>query len=259
MPRSMWDLTRGQTHTACIWSWVLTTGPPGNSFQVFILYCRVDVWFKKLCEFQVKQSDLVTYIYIFFLFQILFLCRLLQIIELSSLCYNQQYVLVDYYYILYYIYYIYIKSVNYTTIYLLYYIYMLSVILHCYISVWGFPVAQLVKNLPAMQETRVQSLGRENPLEKGMATHSSFLAWRIPWTEEPCGLQSTGLQRVRHGWVTNTHVYLLYYICMYIYMLSIILHYYICFIYSGVYTFEKIVWHYQLNGHESEQNPRIWW
>ena len=60
------------------------------------------------------------------------------------------------------------------------------------------PVAQAVKNLPAMQETRVQSLGREDPLEKGMATHSSILAWEIPWTEEPGRLQSMGWQRVRH-------------------------------------------------------------
>ena len=60
------------------------------------------------------------------------------------------------------------------------------------------PVAQTVKNLPARQETRVSSLGREDPLEKEMATHSSTLAWRIPWTEEPGGLQSMGLQRVRH-------------------------------------------------------------
>ena len=59
-------------------------------------------------------------------------------------------------------------------------------------------VAQLVKNLPAMQETRVPSLGREDPLVKEMATHSSILAWRIPWTEEPGGLQSTGSQRVGH-------------------------------------------------------------
>ena len=60
-------------------------------------------------------------------------------------------------------------------------------------------VAQMVKNLPAMQETWVQSLGRENPLEKGIATHSSILAWRIPWTEEPGGLQSVGSQRVGHN------------------------------------------------------------
>ena len=57
-------------------------------------------------------------------------------------------------------------------------------------------VAQLVKNLPAVQETRVQSLGQEDPLEKEMANHSSILAWRIPWTEEPGGLESMGLQKV---------------------------------------------------------------
>ena len=60
-------------------------------------------------------------------------------------------------------------------------------------------IAQLVKDLPAMQENRVQSLGREDPLEKEMATHSSVLALRIPWTEEPGGLQSMGLQRVQHN------------------------------------------------------------
>ena len=54
----------------------------------------------------------------------------------------------------------------------------------------------MVKNGPAMQETRVQSLGQEDPLEKEMATHSSILAWRIPWTEEPGRLQSTGSQRI---------------------------------------------------------------
>ena len=56
-------------------------------------------------------------------------------------------------------------------------------------------VAQTVKNLPAMQEIQVRSLGWEDPLKKEMATHSSILAWEIPWTEEPGGLQSTGLQR----------------------------------------------------------------
>jgi len=61
------------------------------------------------------------------------------------------------------------------------------------------PRAQMVKNLPAMQETQVQSLGWEDSLEKGMATHSSILAWRIPWTEEPGGLQSMGSQRVGHN------------------------------------------------------------
>ena len=57
-------------------------------------------------------------------------------------------------------------------------------------------VAQLVKNPPAMQETQVQSLSREDPLEKKVATHSSHLAWRIPWTEEPGGIQSVGLQEL---------------------------------------------------------------
>ena len=59
-------------------------------------------------------------------------------------------------------------------------------------------IAQLIKNPPAAQETWVQSLGWEDPLEEGMATHSSTLAWRIPWTEEPCRLQSMGSHRVRH-------------------------------------------------------------
>ena len=60
-------------------------------------------------------------------------------------------------------------------------------------------VAQMVKNLPEMWETQVQSLGQEDPLEKGMATHSSILGWEIPWTEEPGGLQSMGSQRVGHS------------------------------------------------------------
>ena len=62
-------------------------------------------------------------------------------------------------------------------------------------SILEFPITQMVKNLPAMQETWVRSLGQEDPLEKGTATHSSILAWRIPWTEEPGGLQSAGSQR----------------------------------------------------------------
>ena len=70
---------------------------------------------------------------------------------------------------------------------------------------FAFPiVTQTVKNLPAMRETQVQSLGQADLLEKEMATHSSILAWRIPWTEEHGGLQSMGSQRVRHDWVTNT-------------------------------------------------------
>ena len=62
----------------------------------------------------------------------------------------------------------------------------------------AFLVAQMVKNLPAMWETWVQSLGCEDPLEEGIASHSSILAWRIPWTEEPGGLQSMGSQRIGH-------------------------------------------------------------
>ena len=56
-------------------------------------------------------------------------------------------------------------------------------------------VAQTVKNLPALQDAQVQSLSQEDPLEKGMATHSNILAWRIPWAEEPSGLQSMGVTR----------------------------------------------------------------
>ena len=67
----------------------------------------------------------------------------------------------------------------------------------------GSLVAQRVKHLPAEQETRVRSLGWENPLEKEMATHSSTLAWKIPWTEEPGRLQSMGSQRVRHNPATS--------------------------------------------------------
>ena len=65
-------------------------------------------------------------------------------------------------------------------------------------------MAQKVKNLPVIQETQVQSLGGEDPLEKGKATHSSILVWEIPWTEVPRGLQSMGLQRLRHNRATNT-------------------------------------------------------
>ena len=69
-------------------------------------------------------------------------------------------------------------------------------------------VAQMVKNLPSMQETQVQSLDWEDPLEKKMATRPSILAWEIPWTEEPGRLKSIGSQRVGHDWVTNTFTFL---------------------------------------------------
>ena len=65
-------------------------------------------------------------------------------------------------------------------------------------------MAQTVKNLPAVWETWVRSLGREDPLEKEMATHSGILAWETPWTEEPGGLQSTGLKMVGYDVATNT-------------------------------------------------------
>ena len=67
-------------------------------------------------------------------------------------------------------------------------------------------VAQTLERLPAVQETWVRSLGWEDPLEKEMATHSSILAWRIPWTEDPGRLQSMGLQRVRHDWLTSLYI-----------------------------------------------------
>ena len=68
-------------------------------------------------------------------------------------------------------------------------------------------VAQTVKRLPAMRETWVQSLGWEDPLEKEMATHSSILAWKIPWTEEPGRLQSMGSQRVGHNRATSLSLF----------------------------------------------------
>ena len=72
---------------------------------------------------------------------------------------------------------------------------------------WASQVAQLVKNPPVIRETWVWSLGWEDPLEEGLATHSSILAWRISWTEEPSRLQSTGSQTVGHGWATFTFTF----------------------------------------------------
>ena len=68
-------------------------------------------------------------------------------------------------------------------------------------------VTEMVKIPPAMQKTQVWSLGQEDNLEKGMATDSSILAWRIPWIEEPGSLQSMGSQRIGHDWVTNTFTF----------------------------------------------------
>ena len=67
------------------------------------------------------------------------------------------------------------------------------------IHFWASLMTGMVKDLPAMQETQVRSLGWEDPLEEEMVTHSSMLAWEIPWTEEPGGLQSIGSQRVGHA------------------------------------------------------------
>ena len=95
----------------------------------------------------------------------------------------------------------------------------------------------MVKNWPAMRETWVQSLGWEDPLEKGMATHSSVLAWRNPWTEEPGGLQSVGSQRVEHHWATKystaqfqetrkeIQLYTHTYICIHFIFFSLIVYY----------------------------------
>ena len=85
-----------------------------------------------------------------------------------------------------------------------------------YGSKWGFPGGSVVKNhLPIQetQETKIWSVGQEDSLEEEMATHSSILAWKIPWTDEPGGLQSMGSQRVRYNWVdwACTHIKLLGY------------------------------------------------
>ena len=80
------------------------------------------------------------------------------------------------------------------------------------VEAWGLHiqrtslVAQAVKHLSTMRETRVRALGWEDSLEKEMAIHSSTIAWKIPWTEEPCRIQSMGLQRVGHGRATSLHL-----------------------------------------------------
>ena len=81
------------------------------------------------------------------------------------------------------------------------------------ISRWTFLVTQMVKRQPTMQETQVRSLGGEDPLEKGMATHSSSLSWKIPWMEEPGRLHSMRLQRVRYNWATSLTDLCVYKLC----------------------------------------------
>ena len=101
-------------------------------------------------------------------------------------------------------------SVTYTKLYILYSIYMyvcVYIYIHTHTHRAAPLLAQVAKNLPAMHETQVWSLGQEDPLEKGMTTHSSILACRIPWTEETGRLQSMRSQRVRQNWATNTHTH----------------------------------------------------
>ena len=83
------------------------------------------------------------------------------------------------------------------------YLFYIKAINTLYTTIKASLVAQRLKHLPAMWETWVRSLGRKDPLEKEKATHSSILAWRIPWTKEPGRLQSVGSQRVRHDWETS--------------------------------------------------------
>ena len=103
--------------------------------------------------------------------------------------------------------YTYIPTHMYVYMYL--YIYVCVYICMCIYIYGASLVAQMVKKLTAMWETWVQSLGWEDPLEEGMATYSSILAWRIPWRQEPSGLQSMGSQRVRHDGATkHTHIHI---------------------------------------------------
>ena len=85
----------------------------------------------------------------------------------------------------------------------------LSIFLPAILIPWTFLVTQMVKHLPTTWETRVQSLGWEDPLKKAMATHSSILAWKIPWMEDPVRLQSMELQRVKHDCETSLSLFIL--------------------------------------------------
>ena len=121
-------------------------------------------------------------------------------------------------YIYIYMHYIYDIYMHYIYDIYIYALYLWHIYMHCIVSMtWVSLAAQAVKNLPAMWETQVWSLGWENPLEKGMALHSSTPAWRIPWTEKPGGLQSMGSQRVGHDWATSISLHFIYGIYIYIY------------------------------------------
>ena len=95
------------------------------------------------------------------------------------------------------------KDVFVITIPLVTHLFLLCLETPCFLLHGASLVAQTVKRLPAMRETQVRFLGREDPLEKEMAIHSRTLAWKIPWTEEPDRLQSMGSQRVGHDWATS--------------------------------------------------------
>ena len=111
--------------------------------------------------------------------------------------------------------------------------YVYGDILYIYVA---FLMAQMVKNLPAVQETQVQSLRREDPSEQQMATHSIILAWRIPRTQEPGSLQYLGSLRIRDDRATNTftffytHIYSFIHICEYMYIYCIYMYMYIIYI-----------------------------
>ena len=98
---------------------------------------------------------------------------------------------------------------SFSTIRVVSYVYLILLIFLLTILILASMVSQKVRSLPVVKETWVQSMSWEDSLEKEMATHSSILAWKIQWTEEPGGLQFMGLQRVGHDWVTNTFTFIL--------------------------------------------------
>ena len=117
-------------------------------------------------------------------------------------------------------------------------------------------MAQMLKNLPAMQKTRVLFLGQKDTLEEGMATHSSILAWRIPWTEEPGGVQFMESQRAGHGWVTNTFIFItdLQYCVNFCSTAKLVIHMCVCihththtYIYIYIYILFHIIFYYGLS------------
>ena len=113
----------------------------------------------------------------------------------------------------------------------------------------GFPRSSVGKNLPAVQETWVRSLGGEDPLEEEMTIHSSILVWEIPWTEESSGLSSMGSQRVRHNWA-RMHIKLYIYMCVCIILNLLYLSYYfelheLLEMKKGILKSSTAIWLYQ--------------